>query len=168
MRYTPTAALRIAVALGCIPASSARGQQGAAVVVVPKPLVAIAHHDLTFGEVLPGIATSIRTDDVGHAAQFEIQGDVNCPVRVEFLLPSSLVSIAGSQLPLAFVPGDGKTDLGFKHHGISFDPRVPLIASLGSDGKLYIKLGGTVTPNIGQPGGMYSATISITVFDLGT
>lgn len=171
MRYTPTAALGIAVVLGCIPAGSARGQDaaGAPGTNHPRPFVAIAHRDLTFGEVLPGITTMIRSDDPRQAALFEVQGPANGSVRIEFLLPSALTSPSGAELALAFGHGDGQADFSRgRFRGVRFDPRSPLIASLGPNGKLYVKLGGTVLPTIDQPGGVYTATISITVFNLGT
>jgi hypothetical protein len=173
MRYTPTAALRIAVALGCVPVSLARGQDAGNVGGDkhhhPKPFVAIAHRDLTFGEVLPGVTTTIRSDDPHRAALFEVQGEAAGCVRIEFLLPPALISPAGSELELAFAYRDGQADFSRgRFRGVRFDPRSPLIASLGPNGKLYVKLGGTVLPTISQPGGVYAATISITVFNLGT
>lgn len=172
MRYTPTAALGIAVVLGCIPGGTARGQDAASSASGanrPRPFVAIAHRDLTFGEVLPGINTTIRSDDPRQSALFEVQGQANGSVRIEFLLPSALTSPSGAELALAFGHGDGQADFSHgRFRGVRFDPRSPLIASLGPNGKLYVKLGGTVLPTINQPGGVYTATISITVFNLGT
>jgi hypothetical protein len=171
MRYTPIAALGFVVVLGCIPAGLAWGQGAVAVPATnhPRPFVAIAHQDLTFGEVLPGINTTIRSDDPRHAALFEVQGQANGAVRIEFLLPTALTSPSGAELALAFGQGDGQADFSRgRFRGVRFDPRSPLISSLGPNGKLYVKLGGTVFPTISQAGGVYTATISITVFDLGT
>jgi hypothetical protein len=172
MRYTPTAALGIAVVLGWMPGGSAWGQDASGRVLGaarPRPFVAIAHRDLTFGEVLPGINTTIRTDDPRRSALFEVQGQANGAVRIEFLLPSALTSPSGAELALSFTQGDGQADFSrARFRGVRFDPRSPLIASLGPNGKLYVKLGGTVLPTINQPGGVYTATISITVFNLGT
>jgi hypothetical protein len=164
--------LRIAVALGCIPAGSARAQDATNVIGPthhPKPFVAIAHRDLTFGEVLAGVPASIPSTDPRRAALFEVQGDAEGAVRIEFLLPPALLSSSGAELALTFQPGDGQADFSRgRFRGVRFDPRSPLIASLGPNGKLYVKLGGTVLPTISQPGGVYAATISITVFNLGT
>jgi hypothetical protein len=137
--------------------------------VVPRPFVAIAHRDLTFGQVLPGIPESVRPDDLRHAGLFEIQGSADGVVRVEFLLPDALVASFGALLPIAFGHGDGFADFshGRPPRGLRFDPRTPLIATLGPNGRLLIRLGGTVTPARDQAGGPYHAAVSITVYDLG-
>ena len=134
-----------------------------------KPFMAIAHRDLSFGEVFPGIPESVRSSDPRHNGLFEIQGGKHSPVRIEFLLPFALQSAAGAQLPIAFGQGDGQADFArSRFHGVFFDPRAPLVTDLGPNGKLFVRLGGTVYPTRDQAGGAYYATISITVFDLGS
>ena len=88
---------------------------------------------------------------------------------MEFLLPESLTSDDGHELPISFGPRDGSaaTDMG-RFHGVAFDPRQPLIATLGSNGKLIIRLGGTVLPGHTQADGTYRATVFLSVFDLGS
>jgi len=145
----------------------------AAAQVVPdavktRPFTVIAHRDLTFGEVLPGIAETILSSDPGHHGLFEIQGTPGSPVRVEFVLPFALRSPAGAELPMGFDQGDGQADFNkARFKGTYFDPRAPLVSELGPNGKLWVRLGGTVYPTRDQAGGAYAATISITVFDLG-
>jgi hypothetical protein len=136
---------------------------------VPRPFMAIAHRDLTFGQVLPGIPEAVRPDDLRHAGLFEIQGSADAAVRVEFLLPDALVAPFGALLPIAFGHGDGFADFshGRPPRGLRFDPRTPLITTLGPNGRLLIRLGGTVSPTRDQPGGPYHAAVSITVYDLG-
>ncbi len=134
-----------------------------------KPLVAVAWRDLTFGTVLPGIPTTVPSDHPRHAGLFEVQGAKDGAIRVEFLLPAALASRGGALLPILFGPGDGGFDFSRgRRRAAPFDPRAPLIASLGPNGRLWLKLGGTVLPSRSQAGGAYAATISITVFDLGS
>ena len=128
------------------------------------PLVAVAIRDLAFGTVLPGIASSVSVGDPLHAGQFEITGPATASIRVEFSLPASLVSGAAS-LPLSFGSGDGYAS--FTPLAQVFDPRAPLLGALGSTGQLFIRLGGTVLPAHAQAGGVYSATITMTVYNLG-
>jgi len=133
-----------------------------------RAFTAIAHRDLTFGEVFPGIPETVLSSDPRHHGLFEIQGTRDSPVRIEFVLPSALQSAAGAQLPIAFAQGDGQADAGRgRFQGQYFDPRTPLVTNLGANGKLWVRLGGTVLPTRDQAGGAYFATISITVFDLG-
>jgi len=144
-------------------------QSDAARYYVPRPLVAIARRDLSFGTVLRGIPTRVLTSDVRSSGLFEINGAKHEAVRVEFLLPSSMTSDDGNELQISFGPGDGAaaTDMG-RFHAVPFDPRQPLVATLGGNGKLYVRLGGTAIPSHGQAAGIYRATIFLSVYDLGT
>jgi len=159
----------LAVMIGTALPHAAAGQVSGIPRAVPRPFMAIAHKDLTFGQVLPGIPEAVRPDDVKHAGLFEIQGSADGTVRVEFLLPDALVASFGALLPIEFGHGDGFADFshGRPPRGLRFDPRTPLIATLGPNGRLLIRLGGTVTPSRDQAGGPYHAAVSITVYDLG-
>jgi hypothetical protein len=133
-----------------------------------RPFMAFAQRDLSFGQVFPGIPESVLSSDPRQAGLFEIQGTPESPVRVEFVLPSALQSSHGALLPIEFRHGDGQADFSRgRFRGVFFDPRTPLVADLGPNGKLWVRLGGTVLPTRDQAGGAYYATISITVFDLG-
>jgi hypothetical protein len=157
------------VVLASIDASAVSAQNDAAVYYVPRPLVVVARRDLRFGTVLRGIPSTVLTSDVRYSGLFEINGAKHQSVRVELLLPQSMTSDDGHELPLSFGPGDGAaaTDMG-RFHGVAFDPNQPMIATLGANGKLYVRLGGTALPIPGQPAGTYRATILLTVFDLGS
>lgn len=135
-----------------------------------RPFMAIAQRDLTFGEVLAGIPETVRPENSRQAGLFEIHGIPEGTVRLEFLLPDALVSPSGARMPVEFNPGDGFADFtyGRPPRGVRFDPRVPLVATLGPNGRLIVRLGGTVSPSRTQPDGEYHATIALTVFDLGS
>lgn len=144
-------------------------QRDAPAFAVPRPLVALARRDLTFGTVLAGIPASVSTADVRYSGLFEIHGSKHETVRVEILLPSVLISATGAEMPMSFGPGDGNaaTDRG-RFRGIPFDPRQPLVATLGANGKLYIRLGGTASPMRAQPDGTYRAAVTLSIFNLGS
>jgi hypothetical protein len=146
--------------------STAQAQRRPVPVIVVPPLTALAISDLRFGTVLPGVPSSVSVNDPHHAGQFEIQGPAGASVRVELLLPSSLVSDGGAMLPIQFGHADGLVQIG--EHSIQFDPHAPVIAALGSDGRMFLRLGGTAAPGLPQAGGSYSATISLTVYNLGS
>jgi hypothetical protein len=135
-----------------------------------RPLHALAISDLTFGTVLPGIPASIGIFDHRHAALFQVEGPADAAVRIELVLPSALAGVGGALLPIAFGPGDGFADFsrGQPPRGAVFDPNAPLISSLGPNGRLWVRLGGTVLPGRPQAGGWYSGTIYVTVYDLGS
>ena len=153
--------------LGC--ASPLRAQARPAL-KVPKPLLALALNDLTFGTVLPGIASSVPVHDPRHAGLFQIEGQADGSVRVEFVLPAALAADGGALLPISFGPGDGFADFsrGRPPRGLFFDPHAPVTGTLGPNGRLFVRMGGTVLPAPLQPGGAYRATIFLTVYDLGS
>lgn len=150
------------------PVAPLRAQTGPKRVLVVPPLVAVAVRDLAFGTVLPGIPSSVSVGDPLHTGLFEISGPVAASVRVEFVLPAALVS-GVAMLPIAFGSGDGFAQFSLSPpHGTVFDPHAPLLGSLGPDGQLYVRMGGTVLPGHTQTGGAYAATITMTVYDLGS
>lgn len=130
----------------------------------------LAHRNLTFGTVMPGVLTTVHPADA-RAGVFEIVGPVGATVRIEFALPAIMEHFSPpSQLPLSFTTASAT--LGFGRGAgdqfLSFTPHMPVIQSLGAEGRVWIRLGGTVTPGIPQTGGEYEATIYVTVTDLGT
>jgi hypothetical protein len=133
-----------------------------------EPLHALALNELDFGTVFPGIPASVSASDPHHAGLFQVTGPKGASVRVEFVLPGALAA-GGALLPLAFGPRDGYADFsrGRPPRGLSFDPHAPVIGSLGPNGSLYLRLGGTALPERTQPGGEYRATIFMTVYDVG-
>lgn len=142
-----------------------RAQTGPKRVVVVPPLVAVAVHDLAFGTVLPGIPVSVSVGDPMHSGQFEVTGPAAASIRVEFTLPGALTS-GGGLLTVAFGSGDGYA--AFTPLAQVFNPHAPLLGALGPSGQLFIRLGGTVYPGHAQTAGVYSATITMTVYDLGS
>lgn len=139
-------------------------------VVVPTPLHALALNDLSFGTVLPGVPSSVPVFDPRNAGLFEIRGPADASVRVEFVLPAALAAHDGALLPITFGSDEGFVDFsrGRSRHGRLFDPNSPLISTLGPNGRLFLKMGGTVMPGRPQAGGAYRATIFMTVYDLGS
>lgn len=120
--------------------------------------------NLLFGAVLPGLPTPVSPTDAANAGRFEIRGEKNLEVTVQFTLPASLLASDGAVLPLAFGATDGRwgtrPSIGQTQ---SFDPSIPLVAQLSRSGRLYIRLGGTAQPLTSQTPGDYAATITVTV-----
>jgi hypothetical protein len=136
----------------------------------PRPLLAHSINDLQFGNVFPGIPVTVAAGDSRRAALFEVEGPSGMSVRVEITLPAALLTHEGARLPVRFGPGDGYADFsrGNPSRGLRFDPNGPVVGSLGPNGQLYIRLGGTAEPERGQTSGWYRATIFLTVYDVGT
>ncbi len=173
MRSTLVIAMLATYAMAAAPASS----QTRAIVphavtlrlVVPR-LTVLSVNDLAFGTIFPGIPTSVPVADPSRAGLFKIVGATSGSVRVDFLLPAALISNSGDQLPLEFAHTDGFAGLSrdTPAGGLSFDPHQPLIGTLGPDGRLWLRLGATALPHRPQPNGAYSATIYVSVYELGS
>jgi len=141
----------------------------ARVPVVPDQLLALARQNLKFRTVLPGIPQTVSARDLSKSALFEIRGPTGAAVRLELVLPSALVAKPGEELPISFGAADGfASHLENTTTGQGFNPHQPLITTLGASGRLFVRLGGTVTPGLPQPGGPYSAEIMLIIYDIGS
>lgn len=152
------------VLLACSTAAAQRRWPGSG-----DALVAIAHRDLRFGTVLPGINSSIRPYQLRRAGLFEVRGRRNTSIRIDLALPATMTSTGGHEMPLVFGSGDAiAAPTPDQFPATWFNPHDPLVTVLGFFGRLFVALGGTVEPARGQAGGAYSATISLSVYNLGS
>ena len=162
------------IAVSALVPARAAPLRAQAVSQVPEPLLARDLNALNFGDVLPGIPSRVPARDAGRAGLFEIRGPAGASVRVEFLLPASLLPSGehpgDAVLPVSFGAEDGFSSFrrGGDAGGLSFNPHMPVISTLGGDGHLFLRMGGTVFPRRPQPGGPYRAIIYMTVFNLGS
>lgn len=146
-------------------AGPARAQTGRP--VSPAGFTVVPRNDLTFGNLARGMPSTISPLDY-HAATFEISGPPNTPVRIEFVLPRGLESPDGRDVPLSFGPGDGFAETGnATQRGTSFNPRQPLIITLGQDGRLLLHVGATAHADRLQRNGAYRAPIFVNLYGLG-
>jgi hypothetical protein len=117
--------------------------------------------NLTFGNVVQGVAVHILKTDGTNAARFRVTGLLTA--RITFGLPTSLAGPGGATLPISF----GSTDAGWNTSGninsqTTFNPNTGTTVSIPLFGAATIWLGGTVTPSAGQTPGSYTGTITIT------
>jgi hypothetical protein len=127
-------------------------------------LTATGDQGLQFGVVLPGLASPVSPTDAAMAGRFEIRGDRESEVVIDFILPTEMLAPGGAMLPLVFGVDDGRWGTRPSiNQSQTFDPSVPLVARLGRSGRLYLRLGGTAMPLPSQVPGDYSATIAVTV-----
>lgn len=120
---------------------------------------------LTFGDdIFPGSSKEITREEAS-AASFEISGEAEKEVHVTFELPLHLTNNSSENLEVTFSSDDGgyHSSETEQANATAFDPANGLIATLDSDGTLYLWLGGAVYPYSNQPGGYYSADITANV-----
>lgn len=128
-----------------------------------RPVTGTGSQGITFGAVFPGVNGIVLPSDATRAGRFDIRGQKNLQVRFDFTLPTAMTSGALS-MPLVFGPTDGLYALtATVGSATAFDPRVPLLARLSANGRLYFWLGGTVTPSSAQAAGAYAATVTVTM-----
>ncbi len=165
----PVAIATLAAAMVAGPVFSLPAQNRPGRVTVPSPLTVVGLSNLRFGSLLPGIPSNVHVLEP-QAALFQIDGPADASVRLELLLPPVLVATGGATLPLRFGSGDGFVDVnrGIPHVGSAFDPQLPVITTLRSAGRIYVRIGGTALPARIQTGGEYRGVIVLTVYDLGS
>jgi hypothetical protein len=130
---------------------------------VLSPITVTADANLVFGEVLPGVPSTVAPADAG-AGAFEITGADTEEVSLSFgTLPAVLDHTGASTatLPLSFGAGSA----GFGTGGTistTFDPGASQTVTL--DGTpLSVFIGGTVSPAVTQEAGAYENTITLSV-----
>jgi hypothetical protein len=126
-------------------------------------LTATGTQDLNFGTIFPGVPEQVLRTDAANAGRFDVRGHPRAEVRITVTLPAALTASGGRTIPLVFGPNDGgSSNLNNALIATAFDPRVPLITTLGTPGRLFVFLGGTLTPGPTATAGTYQATITLT------
>ncbi len=128
-------------------------------------------NDLTFGNVLPGVAKVISKRTAGAAAEYSVTGNAGDQVLIDFALPTHLKD-NGNTLLIIFSATDcavDSSDPGDQSSPVwdDEDPRNTITATLGSGG-LTIWLGARTQPSGLQTAGNYTAEIILTVSPAGT
>jgi len=117
--------------------------------------------DLDFGDVWAG-ATATVAPTSGSAAHWHVDARQGDNVLLQFSLPAALTS-GPNTVPVGFASDAA---------GWSRAPAAPSMtrfnpaqgtATRGAPNGLYVWLGGTLSPPLGQAGGTYTATITLIV-----
>ena len=148
----------LALALALASAREARAQL----------LSATGVRNLAFGNVLPGVSSTVQPTDAVRSGQFNITGPALGRVEITFTLPTTLSGGAGATMPILF----GPTSAGYSSSGsiasqTAFDPRTPFRATLSVLGRGSVFLGGVLTPPGSQGAGSYSGSVTVTVASVG-
>jgi hypothetical protein len=132
-----------------------------------RPLSVAPRQDLAFGTIFPGVISRITRTDALRSGQFQVTGAKNSSVQVTFTLPPAML-VGSRTVPMQFGAADGgvstQATIG---SSTAFDPRVPLLATLSQQGRLYLFLGGTALPGAQQPAGSYAAPVTVSVCYVG-
>lgn len=127
-------------------------------------LSAVGIRNLAFGAVIPGLATVVSPNDPVKSGTFDVQVALGTRLRLDFTLPTQLNGPSGATLPITFVNGDCillETGAGAAPNSQNPKSMKPYTMTFGN--RLFVFLGGTVTPAGVQQTGVYSATVTLTV-----
>lgn len=150
-------------------ANTAYAQTVQATGTVLEPITFTSSTNLAFGtSIFPGINESVAPDNAS-ASQFDIDGETGKEVTLNFTLPEVLDhdTDGSSTLTISFATTDGVHNTASDVAGTGateFDPSVEQTTNLGgTDGLLYVWLGGTVEPANNQAEGSYAGDITLDV-----
>jgi hypothetical protein len=133
-----------------------------------RPVRAKTLQGLSFGNLLAGVPSTVQRNDPLNAGQLEVSGAKNSDLLISFILPGAMSGPAGASIPLSFGPGSAGYSLTRSiNDQIGFDPTVPTLITLPSNGKAGVFLGGTATPPPSAAAGSYAGEIVLTVSYIG-
>lgn len=120
--------------------------------------------NLAFGPVIQGVASAVTPSDPVKSGQFEFITVIGNTIRLQFTLPTRLNGPAGSTLNISFnttdaiALGQGPTSVP-----VTFNPNVAQTFNIVSSNRIWVFLGGRVTPTAGQTTGNYTNTVTLTI-----
>jgi hypothetical protein len=159
------AVLLLAAALpGALGAQSA--QIGAAAEISTTALTVGQLADLRFGDVVPGVSTVVDGRDT-RAGEFQITGNRNAEVQITMTLPTEL-STGYWTMPISFGATSGCwRTLAMQNNCTYWDPNTVLVERIRNqnypNNRLFVWIGGVVSPGASQNPGMYLGDISLSV-----
>jgi hypothetical protein len=120
--------------------------------------------NLAFGPVIQGIPSSVAPNDPLDSGQFEFITPIGSQVRIQFTLPTRLNGPSGKRLTISF----GTTDAIALGQGptsvpVTFNPNTAQTFNIVSSNRIWVFLGGTVTPTATQATGAYANTVTLTI-----
>jgi len=141
-----------------------------ATATVLSPLTISGDQNLNFGDVLPGVNSSVdKTTDAGtNAGKFSISGNPSSEINLAFTALPSTLSDGSNTLSISFSSTDaGHTANSDGSSQTAFDPSSSTTATLSTGGNLYVFLGGTVQPTHTQTAGTYTGTVTLQIYYTG-
>ena len=146
------------------PAAHAVSDNNTGTATVLTPLTVTGTRDLAFGNVFPGVNTSVDKADAT-SGKWTIVGENSAEVTLDFTtLPSNLVKGVDNLAIVYSATDGGHNTADNPGTATGFDPSVQETTTLSAGaGALYVWLGGQVQPSGAQPAGLYTATITLDV-----
>ncbi len=166
-------ALATALLTAAVPAgAAAQGFSGSTPVraqVLPGTLIFLVLRDLQFGALTPGTPRTVAptSPDAGY---FQVEGERNQRVSLTFTLPTELARFGGGGvIPVSFGAASAVVNrISQSPSGggaTTFNPAAGTTSRFGPTPRpqLHVYLGGTASPAVGVPAGLYTAPVVLTV-----
>ena len=130
-------------------------------------LVARPLQNLSFGFLLPGVATSVDAATVTQSGQIQVEAPIGTNFEIRYTLPT-VMNGAATTLPVSFGTTDGGAAPSANPAAMQrFNPNNPTRWQLVTTTRATFFLGGRASPRVGQPVGSYTAPIIVTITNLG-
>ena len=127
-------------------------------------LTVVGLRNLAFGAVIQGVPSAVAPNDPVKSGQYEFIVAIGSRVRLQFTLPTRLNGPAGAQLTITFRTTDGiALGQGPTSVPVTFNPNVAQTFNIVSSNRIWVFLGGRVSPTAGQTTGNYTNTVTLTV-----
>jgi len=123
-----------------------------------------AVRDLAFGAVAAGVTTTVLPTDPIRSGQWTVTANIGNQVQIKLTLPTRLNGPSGASMPVNFTTGDvfiqANATGSLPEY---FNPGGAKVFRFASGTQAFIRLGGRVTPAVGQRTGAYANSALITV-----
>lgn len=136
-----------------------------ATATVLETLTATAVNNLNFGNLTQGDASTVLPTE-STAGSFFVNGEAGSEIEATFTLPTELDRDGGPEvMSVSFSGTSGVYNIeDDADAGTDFDPNAGTTTSLnGTNGELYIYIGGTADPDPAQQSGNYEGVITLSV-----
>jgi hypothetical protein len=131
--------------------------------------ITVTTTNLSFGEVAAGAVGEIQATDAG-AGTIRITGGPGEDVDVDFTVPDELTGPAGQKLGIEWYGKYNTANDATTGQDLTVAPSMPTLSTAldGTDGTLFVFLGGKIEPPANQKRGLYTADLTVTVKYPGT
>ncbi|MEP7326259.1 MAG: hypothetical protein ABI836_09955, partial [Gemmatimonadota bacterium] len=114
--------------------------------------------------VIRGVPSSISPSDPTRSGQFEFIVPIGSRIRLQLTLPTRLNGPAGAQLTISFNNTDGiALGQGPTSVPVTFNPNQAQTYNIVSSNRIWVFLGGRVSPTAAQTTGNYTNTVTLTI-----
>lgn len=162
--------VRAVLAVALVTPAVARAQSaqtGARVDITTSALTIGNQADVRFGNVVPGVPTTINPRTSANAGQFQVNGTRNAEIAITMTLPTQL-STGFWTMPITFGATSGCWRRQPGQAGCTFwNPSTVLVRRIRNQAPpndhFFVWVGGTVAPSPTQHTGVYLGTVGISV-----